>query len=145
MRKRWFFLLIFLLMGSALGYLLTCTALSAWVFGLGHGDEHYARIWKHRIESLPDPETAKAHFSEIQARSFPNGEWVFGVSSDSHGSYWGGTIVIKDSNGKVRVFFGHVCGPHRLEWGFGRKSGSLDEFYGNEDWSQFDFKEQSLP
>lgn len=136
-------LIVLLVIGPILGYLLTCTVLSAWVFGLGHGDSNYARTWKQRIEALPDPATAKVAYPEIEATTFPNGEWVFGVSSDSHGSHWGGTIVIKDSTGKVHVYFGHVCGPHRLEACMFHQCKSLEEFYRHDDWQVFGLREQN--
>ena len=41
----------------------------------------------------------------------------------------GGTLVIKDSRGAVRVYFGHVCGPDRLNF-MCQQCAGLDEFYG---------------
>lgn len=40
----------------------------------------------------------------------------------------GGTLVVKDSRGAIRAFFGHVCGPRFLE-GQLERAKSLDDFY----------------
>jgi len=122
-------------------YLLTSTVLSAWVFGMGAGNVKYATTWRDRFERFDDPESAQAAYSAVEAKRFPNGEWVFGVSSDSHGSHWGGTIVVRDSTGKIHAYFGHVCGPRRLEHSTFGNSNSLKEFYESREWSQFKFQE----
>jgi hypothetical protein len=40
----------------------------------------------------------------------------------------GGTLVVKDSRGNVRAFFGHVCGGDYLDMEL-RFTKSLDHFY----------------
>ena len=74
----------------------------------------------------PDDHTGEAGH---RAFRFPNGEWVAGVAKDSHALYaqWtgGGTVVLKDSRGRVRCFFGHVCGSGNVTGG--RRPTSLDE------------------
>jgi hypothetical protein len=61
-----------------------------------------------------------------------NGEWVFGHGINSHGLHPGhGTLVLRDSRGRVRIFFGHVCGPNGgLDWlATARQPMTLDGFY----------------
>jgi hypothetical protein len=59
--------------------------------------------------------------------SFPDGKWIACAYRDSHYGWGrgGGTVVSRDSDGVVRVFFGHVCGEPR---GYGK---TLEEFYAN--------------
>src|SRR5947209_6145609 len=102
--------LLFTVVGAST-YLLTCTLLSAWVFGEGGGNYGYAQHWHDRLAAFSDPDEAQAAYPEVEAKRFSNGEWVMGVSADSHASHWGGTIVVKDSTGATHVYFGHVCGP----------------------------------
>ncbi len=78
---------------------------------MGEGSPEYARQWGRVLRGIPDPESAKASVSEISVKRFENGEWIIGISYDSHASPAGGTIVLRDSTGRVRAFFGHVCGP----------------------------------
>ena len=107
------------------------------------GSPRYAARWRAILEQYPDPESAQAAHPEIRAKRFPNGEWVFGVDRDSHRNSDGGTVVVKDSTGKVRVFFGHVCGcqiAHPMS-----SSNSLEEFYSHKDWRIHRFEEQSTP
>jgi len=72
-------------------------------------------------------EEAQSKYSYIHVKNFNNGEWVFGVSSDSHSNPWGGTIVLKDSNGKISSYFGHVCGSARML--FNAEAKDLNTFY----------------
>ena len=65
------------------------------------------------MESHHDPDEALVAHPDWFEHRFPNGEWVFGYGIDSHGyRVGGGTLVIKDSRGRIRVFFGHVCGTN---------------------------------
>ena len=128
----------FFAIGCSITYLITCTFLSAWVLGLGRGNEGDAQKWLDRFKGLPDPESAKAAYPDVDTKRFPNGEWVFGVSTDSHHSHWGGTLVIKDSDGRVSAWFGHVCGQSKLLW-MSQSKNSLREFYFN--WEEFGLKE----
>jgi hypothetical protein len=96
------------------------------------GSPTLAQEWAARLEGFPDVETALASDEHIWGRRFENGEWVFGLSQNSHGSpRTGGTVVIKESRRGVRVFFGHVCGgPGPLWWRYNfEEAKSLDEFY----------------
>lgn len=141
MRTRRVVALILLVLFVAMGitaFLLTSTFFSAMAFGMGKGDPRYAARWRDRLSALPD--SAKAAYSSIQSKRFPNGEWIFGVSSDSHDSHWGGTIVVKDSTGQIHTYFGHVCGPNRLEYMF-HKTQSLREFYALPDFGTFHLRE----
>jgi hypothetical protein len=147
MRSRYIVALILVIVISVVGsatFLLTSTFASALAFGMGVGDTRYAAKWRDRFAPLPDPETAKAAYPEVEAKRFPNGEWVFGVSADSHGSHWGGTVVYKDSSGRTRAFFGHVCGPRRLSHMLYAPQ-SLKEFYDHSDWEHHEFQEYAFP
>jgi hypothetical protein len=137
-------LLVLLLAAGTTAFLLTSTFLSAMAFGMGKGDPRYAVHWRDRLSALSDPDSAKAAYSSIQSKRFPNGEWVFGVSSDSHDSHWGGTIVVKDSTGQIHAYFGHVCGPNRLEYILSTAE-SLREFYGHHDFETFHLREFDFP
>jgi len=125
-------LIILAVIAGLITYAITSTPLSTWVFGLGEGSPDFAEKWRARLQPLADPDAARALYPEVEVLRFAGGEWVIGVSDDSHASAWGGTVVVKDSTGRVRVFFGHVCGPRFLE----RVSGatSLAAFYGHEEW-----------
>ena len=103
--------LVLLGIGGLVVYALTATEISTWVFGYGEGSPEYARWWGTAFRKVSDPESAKALYPEVAVKRFDNGEWIFGISLDSHASIRGGTIVLKDSTGRVRAFFGHVCGP----------------------------------
>jgi hypothetical protein len=135
------------LVGLGIIIVLVCLAVfspfSAWIFGLGKGDPDYALKWQQRLQPLPDPETAMATYSEVFSKRFENGEWIFGVCYDSHYSHWGGTVVVKDSSGRVRAFFGHVCGDLFLRHVF-HVTKSNDEFYRFLT-TEHDFQEYSLP
>jgi hypothetical protein len=92
------------------------------------GSPELASEWKSLLAPLNDPDDAKQKYPDIQVWRFGN-EWLMGFSQDSHGLWrrGGGTLVIKDSLGKTRVYFGHVCGPEF--GGFCQGAGSLSEFY----------------
>jgi hypothetical protein len=65
------------------------------------------------------------------ARRFPNGEWMLdSLSLLRFGLFrWGGgTIVVKDSRGKIRAFFGPISGTRGLAMIFVGTS-DLDAFY----------------
>jgi hypothetical protein len=89
-----------------------------------------AEEWKHVLEPFENVEDAVQKEPLVQGKRFPDGDWVFGLCRDSHGRFkqGGGTLVVKDSRGKVRAFFGHVCGWLALE-AMLREQKSLDEFY----------------
>ncbi len=92
-----------------------CCSPSSGPAGMGAGSVAHANVWRERFQQVGDPDAARKAFAGIVAKRFSGGEWVFGVSEDSHASPEGGTIVLKDSRGRVRAFFGHVCGPRYLE------------------------------
>jgi hypothetical protein len=103
--------LILILIAGLVAYVITCTPISTWVFGLGAGSPAFAEKWRARLQPIGDPDSATALYSDIEVVRFKDGDWVIGVSDDSHASPWGGTVVVKDSTGATRAFFGHVCGP----------------------------------
>src|SRR4051812_41812277 len=94
---------------------------------MGTGSATYAHRWEERLAALTTTDEATARYPEVQARTFPTGEWIFGVGDDSHASMFGGTVVIKDSRGAIHTYFGHVCGPGYLRL-IGHSAATLDEF-----------------
>jgi hypothetical protein len=100
----------------------------------GEGSLAEAERLRAVVESIPTPEDGQGIDRDYAAKRFANGEWVLGVGRDSHGwmsrYHGGGTVVVKDSRGQLRCFFGHVCGPaaHQDYW---YNSRSLDDFYRN--------------
>src|SRR5262245_31672003 len=116
------FILFFCAGGAVLVYLL--------LGGNNSGSPELAAEWKATLAPLADPEEAMRKNPHVQGRRFANGEWVFGLCRDSHGRLHpgGGTVVVKDSRGAVRAFFGHVCGPRGLE-GTLHQAKSLADYY----------------
>jgi hypothetical protein len=103
----------------------------------GEGHPSDARKWRTLLEPIPDLDACERGHPELTSSPsfvkirFPNGEWVFGVASDSHAWFdnRGGTVVLKDSRGLIRVFFGHVCGAGSPMYSYSGQAKSLDEFY----------------
>jgi hypothetical protein len=108
------------------------------------GSSAYVARWRSAFEPLADPESAQARYAEVVARRFDGGDWVFGVCRDSHSHRDGGSVVVKDSTGKVRAFFGHVCGDQWLAHAL-RDFKTLDEFYRFMEEGNFDYKEYAFP
>jgi hypothetical protein len=108
------------------------------------GSPRLAKEWKSKLEEFTSLDEAKQKDPEIQGQVFRIGEWVFGYARDSHNRWHsgGGTLVVKDSHGNVRVFFGHVCGsrPHILN---NPNIRDLNAFY--QDLPNWEFKEQDIP
>ena len=97
---------------------------------MGTGSKRFAKKWAKKFESIKTLEEAKTEYSWLKFREFKNGEWIFGISSNSHGNPWGGTVVTKDSKGQIRCFFGHVCGSPFLHAVFvATQPKTLDEIY----------------
>jgi hypothetical protein len=91
-----------------------------------------ARRLKAEMEAVPDPDSALAQHPDWFAARCVNGEWVFGYGINSHGLRSGhGTLVLKDSRGRIRIYFGHVCGTNAgLDWlATVRTLKTLDDFY----------------
>lgn len=146
MRRRWIIIpLLCVLLAGALAYVFTRTPFSVYVYGYGEGCPEYAHRWSEAFTDIPDPEMAQRMYPEVFLKRFNNGEWVFGVCSDSHSSHRGGTIVLKESTGQVRAFFGHVCGSLFPEYNLLAKSESLEELYRCGAWQQNRFREYKLP
>ena len=96
----------------------------------GYGQPSYARHWKAIIEPLPDLDTAISAYPELKVTRFPSGEWVFGIWISDFGFHQGkGTVVLKDSRGAVRVFFGRVCCEDPVDHIFPEPPQTLDRFY----------------
>jgi hypothetical protein len=111
--------------------------------GNSSGSPELAEEWQALLEPLVSPEQAMQTDARIQSGRFPDGEWVFGLSQNSHGLWekGGGTLVVKDSRGRIRTFFGHVCGPNYLK-GLATHTKNLDEFY--DCLTHVSFKEQAV-
>jgi hypothetical protein len=90
---------------------LLAAAVIAPAFMIGSGSESDASAWAERFRTIDTLEQARATYPSVEARTFEHGEWIIWVSTNSHGNPWGGTVVTKDSRGRVRAFY---CG-----WGTG--------------------------
>jgi len=115
---------------------------------MGKGSYKHARKWRTQLLACQSLEDVKEHFNcfeiveegggaservavtdEVDGRaqclieSFPDGRWIACAHACSHGEAGGGTIVSRDSEGRVHVFFGHVCGH---VWAMGE---TLEEFH----------------
>jgi hypothetical protein len=110
---------------------------------LGRGSPEHAAKWKAVLESVSNPELVKTRYPFAATKRYADGSWICGLSEDSHAGRDGGTIVVKDSTGNVRAFFGHVCGPDMLQEVISR-SNSLAEFYYTVSTSQFKFAEYTF-
>jgi hypothetical protein len=120
MRKERLFVHLGCFGGLALGACAVVGVFSFYYFYSvgGTGSMSEARRLRAIIEPISDPEAGQGCDPEYKFIRFPNGEWVMGIARDSHAPMsryrGGGTVVTKDSRGRVRCFFGHVCGPGRL-------------------------------
>ncbi len=120
---------------------------------LGTGSIRHARKWKHKLAAcnslddvrkkfncgrfransggsytyIRDPNTYKEGNTWALLYDLPNGDWLAMAYASSHGWRGGGTVVTRDSTGRIRVFFGHVCGRPPA---FGE---TLEELYANFD------------
>jgi hypothetical protein len=138
-----------------IAWLITCSVLIA-LIGLivylviptdysdrARGSPELAAHWRSELVGYGNPEAAQSARPEVVGKRFPNGEWAFGMDRDSHAYRDGGTVVIKDSTGRVRVFFGHVCGS--ILPGVLNRANSLDEVYQDQQWRVFQFAEYHFP
>lgn len=108
---------------------------------MGKGNMRYARKWKQRLDRCVTLADVTNNFQclDVTGRNigwsttgdrlilltFTNGNWIVLRCANSHENPWGGTLVTRDSTGKTRVFFGHVCGAETL------RGNSFDEAYSN--------------
>lgn len=70
-----------------------------------------------RIEPLGDGAYQTVKVSDTgkerpsaQVHAFADGNWMACAYANSHGDKAGGTLVARDSEGAIRVFFGHIPG-----------------------------------
>jgi hypothetical protein len=64
------------------------------------------------LSAVATPRDAERLDPPAQVHRFPSGEWAAVLVSNSHGGLFsgGGTVVVRDSTGRVTWFYGHVCG-----------------------------------
>ena len=112
--------------------------------GSDRGSSALAAEWRDQLAQYPDPVAAQSADPEVLVVRCRNGEWAFGRSKNSHGVWYrgGGTVVVRDSAGRVRAFFGHVCGSDDLG-GNETKPPSLAVYYGG--LAEREFIEHPLP
>ena len=100
----------------------------------GSGSPDGAVSLRALVEPIANPEAGEGTDPEYATKRFSNGEWVLGISRDSHGIlcrfHGGGTVVLKDSRGQIHCFFGHVCGPGWLRNSLA-DTRSVNELYQN--------------
>ena len=113
--------------------------------GSNRGSVKLATVWRDTLQKYKTPDEAKGHVRNLEVAHFKNGEWAFGLSQNSHGAWLrgGGTVVVKDSRGNIRVFFGHVCGSGCLNSPSWNPLPDLDALYAK--LKDRDFVEQQLP
>ena len=80
----------------------------------GEGSLIVAQQLKSKLDEVPNPEAGEGCDSEYFWHRFPDGEWIIGITRDSHGFFskyrGGGTVVMKDSRGAIHCYLGHTCG-----------------------------------
>src|SRR5215218_10203954 len=80
-----------------------------WVASAGsdRGSPSLAAEWKADLLAAAGPDDAAARDPEVVVLRFADGGWAFGKAQDSHGVWrrGGGTLVVRDSRGRVRAFF----------------------------------------
>jgi hypothetical protein len=124
-----------------LGLIIAFIALSILVpmLSMGKGSMRYARKWTQRLDECVTLADVTNRFEyldvtgtpgrgwggDLTLLTFTNGDWVVLNTANSHGNPWGGTMITRDSTGRTRVFFGHVCGGETL------RGDSLDAAYSN--------------
>ena len=127
--------------------------------GLGTGSYRYARRWKAQLSRcnslddvrqqfncgrnqlnpdgsrtyIKDPNTIKKDRTWALLYEFPDGDWMAIAYASSHGSRGGGTVVTKDSNGTIRIFFGHVCGH---PFAFGESLNEVYSYFQTSSWKE---------
>lgn len=98
---------------------------------MGEGSPRYARKWMARLSEVSSFKEAKERWPGLFERTLPSGESVFGIADNSHGNPFGGTVVMRDSNGKVSAYFGHVCGVNGIgAYVHPKRSPDLKSLYG---------------
>lgn len=107
------------------------------------GSPQLAAEWRQELQKYDTPAQATAANPEIHHIKFKNGDWFIGLCRNSHGLYrrGGGTMVTRDSNGRTRAFFGHVCGA-----GFLQTFQTYEDLVAFEHWiDESKFTEHMLP
>ncbi len=133
--------------GCAAILVLPCGFLGFWIAAAGGSDKGspaLAAEWRNDLARYSEPDAAHSADPEIIVVRCRNGEWAFGRSKDSHGMWrrGGGTVVVRDSAGRTRVYFGHVCGGYELG-ARGSEPLSLDAYY--KGMAESGFMEHTLP
>jgi hypothetical protein len=118
---------------SALAVLVVGGFIAFWFAvstGSDSGSPALAAEWRDHLAQFNGPDAARAADPAVVVVRCKNGDWAFGRSQDSHGIWrrGGGTVVIRDSGGRTRAFFGHVCGGGHLGIGPAEPL-SLADFY----------------
>lgn len=143
--RKWLPLVVAALLLLAIGGFVAFVALGSYLEG-GTGSMAEARRLRPVVEAMPSPTKSGTDYEAEALRIvFPNGEWVVGVAKNSHGMYsqltGGGTVVLRDSRGRVRCFFGHVCGSGRI----GQDTPKVDSLDGLDEVLSKKFVEQTWP
>jgi hypothetical protein len=133
MKRSTIVLLVCLPPAAMFALCLGCSGYVLYVFNSSDdlGSPKLAAEWEAKLQTFKDFDDALNKDSQVQGTVLPNGEWVMGYCNDSHAKLpgsGGGTLVVKDSRGAVRVFFGHVCGNDVIE-SCCHDCASLDMFY----------------
>lgn len=125
--------ILWVMLGCGVLFAVPCGFFGFWAAAAGGssaGSPELAAEWRDHLAQFPTPDAAAAADPEVIVLRFPNGEWAFGRAQSSHGMWvrGGGTMVIRDSTGRTRAFFGHVCGWGHLS-DFSSSLWNLEEYY----------------
>jgi len=130
---------IFISILLGIGFIFFGVPLLVRVFGppsLGTGSYKHAKLWKDKLLTCNSLDDVRQKFNCRRYRAnpdgsytyikdsntfkegntwallydFSNGDWIAVAYASSHNTWGGGTVVIRDNTGSIRVFFGHVCG-----------------------------------
>jgi len=145
-------LIITTVLAILVGMFLLILIWGLWPFPThGTGSMRHARKWKDKLAECNSLDDVRKKFNCVDRRDYtggsysyvrdpntyregntwaflidlPNGDWLAMAYASSHGWKGGGTVVTRDSTGRIRSFFGHVCGRPPA---FGE---TLEELYSN--------------
>ncbi|MCR9118684.1 MAG: hypothetical protein NXI22_17240 [bacterium] len=93
------------------------------------GSPELAARWRDEMRMWDSPDDA-TNESTVMLYQFANEDWAIVKAKNCHGGRWsgGGTVVIKDSKGRLSVLNnGHVCGDGNLL--IEANHANLDSFY----------------
>jgi hypothetical protein len=109
-RIKWLLTIGLLPVALLVGFFISWWAISD---GSDEGSVSLAREWRTELQSIQTPEEAAEKRLPFFVIRLQHGDWIIGRTQPSHGIWYrgGGTVVLKDSRGRIQAFHGHVCVP----------------------------------